>query len=280
MACETSGQIQFYQKNKADLEAVSTQITITDAVALNTGQDYVNFMRDRKNYTAWLTTDSTDAAGTVIETNFGDLKDIDSIFILGHNLKDYQIEYWTGLVWAAVTLQSDSSNVAPTNDTNSSSYYFINTVNTDRIRITIDGTQVADADKRIQQLVFTQRIGKLSSWPVIKSPRVETGKKTNKMLSGKRHIVETLEAFSCKLDVRNLNKQDDIDIIEEIYFKREGVLIWINSNKPEQFALDLKGYRKEDLFLVRPSDAWSPELVAGLYQTGVKTSVSLVEVIT
>lgn len=280
MACETSGQIQFFYKNRLDLEFTDIQITVTDSVAVNTGQDYVNFMRDRKNYTAWQTTESSDAGGTQLLVEYGDFRDIDSIFFLGHNLKDYSVEYWTGLTWSLVTLQEDNSTVAPTNDTNSSSFYYINKVNTDKIRITINGTQTADADKRIQQLVTTERIGKLDGWPVIRRPQVETNKRRTKMLSGKTRLVESLEAFSCTLDVRNWNKQNDIDILELIYFIRDGVLIWINSNKPEQFALDLKGYRKEDLFLVRPRDSWRPELVEGLYKTGIKASVPLVEVIT
>jgi len=280
MACETAGQIQFFNKNKCDLEFVGTSITITDAVAFNTGQAFINYLRDRKNYTAWMTTDSTDAAGTVIDINYGDFKDIDSIFLLGHNLKDYKIEYWTGLVWSLVTLAIDNTTVAPTNDTNSSSFYYINSVNTDKIKITINGTQIADADKRIQQLITTTRIGKIAGWPVIKRPTVDTNKKTSTMLSGKKHVVESLEAFSCSLDVRNWNSQADLDIIEEIYFKRAGVLLWLNSDRPDQFAMELRGYRKEDLFLVRPSDAYSPEFVAGLYKTGVKQSISLVEVIT
>ncbi len=274
------GQIQFFNKNIIDLESNSIGITITDAVASSTGQDFVDFLRDRKNYTVWGTAESTDAAGTVIDFTFGDLVDIDSIFLVGHNLKDYQIEYWTGLVWSLVTKQLDNTTVAPTNDTNSTSFYLINKVNTDKLRITVDGTQVVDDDKILKQIIITERIGKLTGWPLVKKPTIDTQKKRNKMLSGKSHIIETLESFSCTLDVRHWSIQDDIDIVEEIYAKRQGVLLWLNSDTPEQFKLTLKGWRKEDIPLVRPLDNYTPEMVSGIYTNGIKTSMRLIEVIT
>lgn len=280
MACETSGQPQIFNKNKLDIENVDVNITITDAVAVNTGQAYTSFMRDRRNWTAWMTTESTDAANTEILLEYGDFRDIDSILLVGHNLKNYEIEYWTGLVWANVTKASDNTAVAPTDDDQDTTFYLINKVNTDKMRIIIYGTQVADSDKRIQQLITTTRIGKFEGWPVIRRPQVSTNKRNTKMLSGRNRIVESLEAFSCTFDVKNWKIQNDIDIIETMYFIRQGVLVWINSDKPTQFALDLKGYRREDIFLMRPQDSWRPELSQGLYKTGIKQSIKLVEVIT
>jgi len=269
-----SARIRFFEKNKADLENTSCDIQITDAIADNNGQEFVNFMRDRKNYTAWMTTNSTDAALTQIDIDLGDTIQFDSIVLVGHNLKDYTIQYLAG-----VTYVDFNAAIGPTADTNSTSFYPFTSVLAQKIRIIVNGTQVANADKRIKQFIVTQAMGQFQGWPIIKSPEIDTQKRTNKMLSGKMRVLESLESFSCNLDVKNWRIQNDIDLVEAIYAKRAGVLMWINANDAAQFAMDIKGYRKEDIFLVRPTDNYTPELVSGIYTNGIKQNIQLAEVI-
>lgn len=271
-----SSQIKFFDKNRIDLQYSDIQITVTDATAYNNGQDFVNRMRDRKNYTAWMTTDSNDAALTQLDINLGDQKAITDIIIVGHNLKNYTIQYRSGIA----PFDDFPTAIAPTNDTGSTSAYNFTQVQATDIRIIINGTQVADADKVIKQLIITKSLGQFEGWPQIKKPKIDTNKKITKMLSGKSRIVEGLESFSCTLDVKAWRIQEDLDLVEQIYFKREGVLMWINANDPAQFFLDLKGYRQSDIFLVRPSDDYGMEFLSGVYVNAVKTSMSLVEVIT
>lgn len=271
-----AGQIIWFEKNKIDLENIDTSITITDAIATNTGQDFIDFMRDRKNHTRWMTTGTTDAALTQIDIDMGDVKAITDILIIGHNFKNYTIQYRTGIG----SFLDFSTTINPTTDSNTTTAYNFSQVQANEIRIIINGTQTVDAEKYIQQLIITDRIGQFEGWPQIKTPRLGTNKRKNKMLDGKTHILEGIEVFSCTLDVRHWRKATDIDILETIYFKREGVLMWINADTASQFFLDLKGYRKENIFLVRPSDDWRPEFVSGIYTAGIKSSVRLVEVLT
>lgn len=271
-----AGQIIFLKKNKIDLEAVDASITVTDAVADNSGQDYVNFMRNRNNRSAWMTTGSTDAALTTLNISLGDVKGISNIMLVGHNLKNYTIKYRQGLG----TFLNFSTTIAPTNDANSTTYYSFDEVQATEIEIVINGTQVADADKMIKQLIITEMLGQFEGWPQVRNPEFGTNKKVTQMLSGKSRVVEMLESFRCTLDVRHWRKAADIALIEQIYFLREGVLMWINSDTPTQFFTDVRGYRKEDIFLVRPLDAYSPEFVSGIYQNGLAQSIKLGEVIT
>lgn len=278
MACEETkvGQIKWYYKNKIDLENVDGKITVTDLIAENAGQEFVNFMRNRNNYSAWLTTESTDAANTEILVEFGDGRFLDNILIILHNLKSYSIQYRNGI--SSWTNFSTPINV--TNSTDSSTTHTFDLVTATDVRIIITGTQVADDDKIITQLIMTQLLGQFEGWPVLKKPTISTNKRKSKMLSGKTRIVESLETFSCALDVRQWRIQEDNDILEKIYFQREGVLMYINADHPEQFFLDIKGYRKEDIFLVRPTDDFKVELTKGLYDAGLKRSIRLAEVIT
>ena len=269
-----AAQIRWYNKNVIDLENVDIDIVVTDSVAYNNGQEFVDQIRDRKNYTAWMTTDSTDAANTQLDISLGDPRAITNIILLGHNFKAYTIQYKNGIG----AYQNFSTTIAPTNDTEDHSYYSFTEVNATDIRIIITGCQTVDADKILAQLIITKSIGQFTGWPQITSPRIETQKKTVKMLSGKLRVIEGLQAFSCSLDVKAWRIQDDIDIIEEIYFKREGVLMWIQANDPNQFFLDLKGYRKNEIYLVRPTDNWEPLLLSGVYVNPIKVSMSVAEV--
>lgn len=270
-----ASQIIFLEKNKIDIENVNSEITVTDAVAVGTGQTFTTMMTDRKNYTAWMTTGSTDAALTQLDVAMGDPFVISDIILLGHNLKNYTIQYKNGVS----SYQDFSTVINPTADTKKHTAYNFSEVTATDIRIIINGCQAVDADKIIRQLIITKQIGQLEGWPQIQAPKISNQKRKIKMLSGKIRIVEGLESFSCKLQVRAWRIQADIDILETIYFKRAGVLLWVNADDDDQFFLDLKGYRKDDIFLVRPIDDWSPELLTGVYINPIKVTMSLAEVI-
>ena len=64
-----SKQIKFWRKSFIDADRTNHEITITDTVAENTGQDFVRFLRNRNNNSGWNTSGSTDAAQTQILVN-------------------------------------------------------------------------------------------------------------------------------------------------------------------------------------------------------------------
>jgi len=268
-------QIIFFEKNKLDLEKLSIEFSVTDGVAINDGAAYLNNMRDRKNYTSWMTTESTDAANTVIDVDLGDTVALDTIILVGHNLKSYTIQYLSGFSYV-----NFSTPINPTNDTKTTSHYEFAQINTTNLRLTILGTKVANADKQIRQFIATVKIGQLEGWPKITKPTISTNKRKNKMLSGKVHVVESLESYACSLSVDSWKIQADIDIISAVYERREGVIMWINAGSEDQFSMDIRGYRPEDIYLVRPVDDWQPEFYKGVYSLGLKVSVDLAEVIT
>lgn len=271
-----SQQILWFEKNKIDLEFQDISINITDPSATSDGQQFANLVRDRKNYTAWMTTGSLDANLTVFDISLVDPKVITDIILVGHNLKDYTIQF---KIFAGA-YQDFSTVINPNNDSEEVSHYNFDGVSPTDIRIIINGTQVANEDKKIKQLIITNRLGQFVGWPQIKKPTINTNKRKTRMLSGKTRIIESLESFSCSLSVKAWAIQSDLSLVETIYFKREGVLMWINANDAAQFLLDLKGYRKNDIFLVRPTDDWSPELISGVYRNPMITKMKIEEVIT
>src|SRR4051812_33469430 len=103
-------QICVFKKNLIDLSNTNGVLTVTDATATNNGQTFVDFIRNRNNSSAWLTTGSNDAANTQIDVDLGETRDITDIILVKHNWKAYTIKYSTD----GVSYSDFTSAIAPT----------------------------------------------------------------------------------------------------------------------------------------------------------------------
>jgi len=268
--CKT-GQILFLRKNHIDLNRPNPAITITDSVATNTGQDSVIFLRNRNNISGWLTTDSTDAANTVMLIELFDLLNVDFIMLVKHNFKNYTIEWRdAGAVW-------NSFDIGTLNTLGTNIHEKDTPVITNAIRITITGTQIVDADKEMRQLIITEKKYRFEGWPVIKKPVHSKNKKNDDMLSGKIRSVTTRGAFSCELEIKLSGSNNDLDMHEDVYAQAEGQLLLLSGGKESQFRTNQKGYRNEDVVLVKPIDEYSNPYSKGIYSMGIKIKMKLKE---
>lgn len=269
-----SQQIKWFDKNYIDIDNPDPTITITDSVATNTGQDYVDFMINRKNTSGWKTTDSTDAANTQIDVDLVDEYSVNRILIIGHNLKAFTIQYFNGSIYTDF-----STPVNETTNTKTTNEFSFNTVTTSKIRIIVTGTQVVDDEKEIKQLIITSSIGQFTGWPQIKKTTIGKNKKRSRLLSGKTLVTTQVGYFACDLSVENWNIDNDLAILEEIYFSFNGVLMWINAGDDDQFSRTNFGYRGEDIYLVKPTNEYTPEFYKSYYRSGVKLKVQIQEVV-
>lgn len=267
-------QVKFYEKNLIDVDVSGVTITVTDATATNNGQDFVDFLRNRNNDTFWATTDSNDAANTQIDIDTGELNEIDRIILVKHNFGAFTIQYWDGGAFVDF-----STPINETTNTDSTTEFVFNQVQTDQIRIIITGTQVADEDKNLHQLLICKSIGQLEGYPQIRKPTISQNKSSTTLLSGKQYIATQRGSFSVDMQVRNYNIDADIDIFETIYFSLRGVLVWINAGDDAQFSRTHRGFRGEDIYLMSPRDEYRPEHYKFCYQLGIKFKVRLVEVV-
>ncbi|MCB0421147.1 MAG: hypothetical protein KDD61_09125 [Bdellovibrionales bacterium] len=271
-----ASQVMFFNKNKIDLDNPNASITVTDGTATNTGQSFVDYVRNRNNTSAWLTTGSNDAANTQLDIDMIDERDISDIFLIGHNFKAFTIKYWNGSSYVDFsTAISETTNAVDFN------HYSFTEVATSKIRIIITGTQAVDDDKVLKQLIFTNKVltGQLTGWPEIKNTRHSTNKKISTMLSGKISVVESIGSFECNLSVKNWSSDADLSIVEEIYFGKRAVLVWLSGGDEAQFSSSRIGYRKEDIYLMRAIDDYRPDFVSGLYVSGLKIDLRLKEAI-
>lgn len=269
----SDGQIIFLRKNHLDADRINPVITITDSVASNTGQNSVFQLRNRNNISGWSTTGSDDTANTEILSEFGDLLNIDFIEIIRHNFKDYLIE-WKDVTDAWNTYVNVTNNTEITNI-----HSLTSAVNARAIRITVYATQVADADKTLRQLIITEKIHVFEGWPVIKNPTFSRNRKVNRMLSGKVNVSDTRGAFSCELEINISTSANDLEIHQNLYERREGVLMLISGENESQFKAAKKNYANEDIVLVSPIDEYQNPFAKGIYSTGIKVKMKLAEVI-
>jgi len=268
-------QIKFFTKNIIDIGNINASIFVTDTVATNNGQTFVDYVRNRNNWSAWATTGSTDAANTQLDIYFGDSREISSIILILHNFKNYTIQYWNG-----ISFQNFSTSISITNNTLETTSHEFTQVTTNQIRLIVTATMIANDDKFLRQLICIDKIGtgQLEAWPNIKNPTASLNKQSSKMISGKSNIIETSGYFQASLNLSYWKSANDLDMLERIFFRREGVLVWLCGGDETQFSSKRIGYRLQDIYLVRPTNEYEPEWNTSVYTNGLNIRMDLVEV--
>jgi hypothetical protein len=138
---------------------------------------------------------------------------------------------------------------------------------------------VANEDKFITRLLITSLVGSFTGFPVIKAPTHGTNKGKTQLLSGLTNIVESTGSFSVTLGCDHFTDANDLALIETIYNSRKAFNFWLCGGDDTQFTYPLKGYRKEDIYLMRPDDDYRPELYKSIYKCGVMQDIKLVEAV-
>lgn len=266
-----SSQVIFYEKSKSDFEkdAVSVSASESDGTA--------KFMIDRSNQTAWKTNGSSDSAGTNFTVDMTESQTIDTILLLKHNFKSFTIQYFdndTG------TFKNFSPAINESNNSDDSTKFEFDAVVTPKIKVTINGTQTPDDDKHLFQFIATELIGQLNGWPVIE-PEIDRDISAGEMLSRRKRIRQAKGAYNASLQVKVWKDSSDLDIVETLFNKSEGFLFWPGGGDEAQFSSVREGWRKEDIFLVRMTNPYSPTFFKGIYVSGIENlTLDLVEVVT
>lgn len=266
-----------FKKNIVDFDNTACQITVSDDEATNAGENFVDQLRDRKNITGWGTTGSSDTATTILEADWVDALTVDEIILVGHNFKDFKIERWNGSAW-----EDFDTPISVTGSTDFVSNFELPKQNISRIRITITATQIADADKSMRQLIVAEKVGagQFEGWPEIRKFQRSQLRKASTTLSGKSYLREQLGGNEYQLAFRVWPYDSDFKMIESIFFENNrGVLFWPSGGDSAQFKYERRGYKLEDIFLMKPSSEFSPVFEKGIYKNGVNMILNLVEVI-
>lgn len=266
--------IKFYKKSFFDLFYTLPTATVTDAVATNTGQDFINFMRNRDNNSGWATTGSTDAANTTIVFNFNDLREFNRIMILGHNLKSFTLKYWdeVNLVWA-----NFSTTINPTSNTATSNYYEFDLVESSQIQLIILGAQTVNQDKMIRQFLVCEEIGRFVMEPEVEVT-LSRDRKATKYISSKSFVATQVGSFACSMKRKSVSLEADLALVETLYRSFDGFLVSLSGGETTQFETIRNGYRLEDIYFVQCSNEYEPSWVDGHYKHGIDVDIKMVEV--
>ena len=262
-----SGQIRFFEKNKIDISEPNISI------AASQGDTYTDFVRNRSNLSAWQTTGSVDADNTTFEIDLVDPRSIDSIILIKHNFKSFTLQYWDGASWVDF-----STAINPSTNTAETTFHQFTLVTTTKLKLTILGTIIANADKFLYQFIATEQIGQLNGWPIVK-PVIGRNRQRSKMISGKESVREQIDATQVKLNVNCWSNSADLSIVEELYDSNDGFLVWLSGGDESQFSSVRQGYRLEDLYLMKCIGEYKPAFYKGLYPSGLVIAIDLTEVV-
>ncbi len=211
-----SGQIYFFRKSKADFGDPKVTATASQ------GNTFAKFAINRSNNSGWATTGSVDADNTTFEVDMTDIRSITNLIMINHNFKAFKVEYWTGTIWTDFSPAiNETTNMETTN------LFTFTKVQTQKLKLTITGTQVANAQKFLAQFLPLEILGQLDGWPVIKSPVLSRNRQKSTMLSGKRSIRENVGGVKFQLTVANWKSDADLTIIETRYKSNQGYLVWL-----------------------------------------------------
>jgi hypothetical protein len=260
--------IIFFKKNKMDYNFTEVLLTASQ------GSAYAPFVQRRSNNLGWMTTGSVDADNTTLTCDFVNSTTLTDILLIGHNFKNYTIKYWNGSSYV-----NFGTTINVTNSTDTTTRHSFASVSTTKIQCTITGTQVANADKSLNQWIATETIGQLAGWPLIKKPTFNYNKRVDTMLSGKKFVGINTGGFACDLSVKVWSSSADLTIVESLFVTGSGFLVWLCGGSTSQFSSSRFGYRLQDLFLMQCQNNYIPEWNQGLYKSGIgDLTLSLVEV--
>jgi len=264
--------IKFFRKNVIDFANSLIEITVTDAIADDDGQDFVDLIRNRDNNSGWGTTNSLDAANTTLEIQFGETRTIERAILIGHTFKSYTLKYWNGSAWT-----NFSTTIAPTTNEDSDTYHEFTEVQTTAVQLVILGTIDANTDKFLTQLILCEELGEFEDEPEVQ-PQFDKDRKATKFLSGKTFVARSVGGFNCRIRKKSVSNENDLSIVETLFNSYEGFLVWLCGGTVSQFETVRAGYRMRDIFLMNLSNEMQPEWLESRYYNGMQIDLRLVEV--
>lgn len=266
-----SQQIKIFNKSYADLSVDNVTITAADDEATNTGQDFVDLLRDRKNSSGWATSGSSDTAVCTLEVELAAGQNVDTIILVDHNFKSFDVHYWNSTAWVLIE--------AVTANTETTTEHSLVGTQVYKVRLTITSTFVSDDDKFLSQFIITDKLssGQFVGFPQIRKLRHKTNKRVKKMMSGKSLVVEGIGAAEFELSYTLTSNDSDLSLFEAMYDNKQGFLVWLSGGDETQFISQRKGYRKKDIYFMRTLDDLSNDFYRGIYVAGTKVKSKLGE---
>jgi len=274
-----SGGIKFFKQSK-NLDATAT--------APISGDASVSALLDSNKETFYRSVGSSDVVTEEIEIVFAESKTIDRLFLRDFNGKDFNVMYDVVGVFThfanVIDVDGSQTNITETVYAQDTYYAEFDSVTTTKIRIQILKTQVANAEKFINQVIATEELSTLVGFPDLKQIDVNRQLRSKKTISGKFSVQKSLETFGYNLTLKKYPSSDvynaDIDAMLELHDLEIPFLVWLCGGKFGKvlFSYTIRGFRLKDVVQMQVNKSYKLSYLDNIYVNPVNlASVKLVE---
>jgi hypothetical protein len=280
-----TGGIKFFETSKC-LFADGATAESTPSSGSVTAQ----YCLDRNPYTYWYTSGSNDYTTEILTITLPASSTISRLLLLDHNFKQFNIKYLNDLsVWTSFTnvkgMDGALSGISETAFSDDTAYYEFDQVTTTGIQISIDKTQVANAEKYLSQLIVTTELGTFAGYPTIKQVAVDRNSRIKKTLTGRYSIQKADETAAFQLSFKSypsaITYNVDMDLLMALHDRDASFLVWLCGGRrgSTYFNYTLRGFRLRDVFQMQLDKALNLSYTMSVYKNSLNAEVSFQETI-
>lgn len=278
------GGVSFFNENVAKFDKGAR-------VTASSNDANANLMLGREDFFKWQSIGSDDTTTETITISLSGSPTISRLFIIGHNMKDFEISVSgvniTGLnsgynsrnngeAPLAVLVSGDIDQDDYDTDV---AYYEFDAIVADDIVITCSKTQIADAEKFISRIIATTEIGTLRGYPEIKGVSIDPNQRGETTISGYEHIERGVDVAAFNMTLKTHPYQEDIDLIDSLFTRPDPFLVWLCGGLPDQFRLQTRGWRAKDVYQMKINGSAENGYKNNVYKMGVEQRFTFQEVI-
>lgn len=273
------GGIKFFNQSK---------ILDASASAPISGDASVSALLNANKETFYRSVGSSDSVTEEIEITFSESKTIDRLFLINFNGKDFNIMYDVTGTWThfanVLDIDGSQSNITETVYSENTYYAEFDVVTTNKIRIQVLKTQVANAEKFINQAVVTKELSTLVGYPDIRNISLDRQLRSKKTISGKYSVQKSLESLSVTLSFKDYPSAAvynvDIDAMLELHDLEDPFITWLCGGRfgTKYFKYTLPGFRLKDVIQTQVNNSYKLSYTNNIYINPLNlASVKLVE---
>lgn len=253
--------IKFFEKNQITEDET---FTFTSALTSDAGNLFDNNLS-----TKLISDDSDDSTPEVWIFEWSGAIDVDAIHLAEHNIKSGDIKYWDGGAYV-----NFSTPISLSNETVDGHFFSFDSVNTTKIRVTMNTTQTVDAEKSVGQLRVLEIIGTVEKNPV--QADTEFPESSRIFDTSNKGNVYTFFGSKYKTKLKFTNATtNDLTLLKTLKDGGDSFNLFLNGGN-NTFAEP--GFRVKDMFLVNYVNPFKFKLIKGLHGVGVQITLDLREI--
>lgn len=235
------------------------------------------FAFDGLTGTRWISSgENTDGNAVYLEMDYGFERTIDCLYVFNTNISDIVLSYWNGASYTAIT--GSNATIIKSDDDDHVFVKLNAPVNTQKVKITGSNTLTANQEKYVTLFFAFEEIGQLVGFPDF-DPVFDPKQNLFELTDAKGFVIEEGEAFAAKITFKSHVNQEDIDLAEELFRRREPFFIWPNGGDQDGiFRFSFRPFRFQDIFKVSIVGKNSPKPTNNYYRAGYNNIMNLIEV--